>query len=104
MPVEDLVAQWSPAGAHLVPAPWTMPRPPGWTRFVCFSDLVSWCSSVVPFSWNRTNMVVGFERMNVRGTLDSLQAIWLVWHAGFIYIYIYIFATHEEASLERSSS
>jgi len=38
MPVEDLAAHWSPAGAHLVPAPWTMPRPPGWTRFVCFSD------------------------------------------------------------------
>lgn len=87
MPVEDLVAQWSPAGAHLVPAPWTMPRPPGWTRFVCFSDLVSWCSSVVPLWCNRTNMVVGFERMNVRGTLDSLQAISCcggMLHAGFI--------------------
>ncbi len=49
MPVEDLAAQWSPAGAHLVPAPWTMPRPPGWTRFVCFSDLnmVFFCCTIV---------------------------------------------------------
>lgn len=38
MPLEDLVRRWSPAGARVVPAPWTSPRPEGWTRFVCFSD------------------------------------------------------------------
>eukprot|EP00438_Fugacium_kawagutii_P024538 Skav223318 [mRNA] locus=scaffold200:48559:50988:+ [translate_table: standard] len=36
--LEDLVSHWSPAGARLVPAPWSQVRPEGWTRFVCFSD------------------------------------------------------------------
>lgn len=36
--VEDLVQSWCPAGAHLVPEPWTAKCPEGWTRFVCFSD------------------------------------------------------------------
>ena len=37
--VEDLVQSWCPAGAHLVPEPWTAKCPEGWTRFVCFSHL-----------------------------------------------------------------
>ena len=76
MPLEDLVRRWSPAGARVVPAPWTSPRPEGWTRFVCFSDPGRSRRRMAPYG------ATGFTRRELwkmEDTSKIFQVIYVIW-------------------------
>ena len=76
MPLEDLVRRWSPAGARVVPAPWTSPRPEGWTRFVCFSDPGRNRRRMAPYG------ATGFTRRELwkmEDTSKIFQVIYVIW-------------------------